>query len=122
MQALRTAASTARQPLTTLSPAALRKALRQAGNIVKADEVAEVLSYISKDREYSELDQLHLVLLLDGSVQQLRCGLPTGAQRQSVKEDFIMWADPGTKALYQLMQGSQDRLVKDSPGWRRMAA
>ena len=122
MQALRMAASTARRPLTTFSPAALRKALQQAGNIVEAGEVDEVLSYVLQDRQYPELDQLHLVLLLDGSVQQLRCGLTSIAQRQTVKKHFIMWADSRSEVLYKLMQGSQDRMVKDSPGWRRIAA
>lgn len=60
MQAVEYAASKRGHPVTTFSPAVLRQALRQAGNILKPDEVDTVL-YAVKDRQLADLDQLYLV-------------------------------------------------------------
>lgn len=73
LQALQEAAAASNRHLSIFSPAVLRQALRQAGNILKPEEVEHVLEYTVKDQDYPDLDQLYVVLLRDGSVQQLRC-------------------------------------------------
>ncbi len=90
VQALRQAATANGKRLTTFSPAVLRKALRQAGNVVAPCGVPEVLQYVISDRNYEDLDKLHLVLLCDGSVQQLRYGPPPSGNQPKEKQFFYV--------------------------------
>ncbi|DBB04152.1 TPA: hypothetical protein ACH3X1_013198 [Trebouxia sp. C0004] len=84
---------------TFFSPAVLRKALRQAGNVVAPCDVPEVLQYVISDRQYAGFDKLHLVLLYDGSVRQLRYGpAPSGNQ-------------PKEKAVLHVVQAQIQRAV-----------
>ena len=121
LQAVQDAAVVRGLSIKQFSPAVVRRALRQAGNILEADEVEEVLTYIIKDRQYSELDQLYVVLLRDASVQQLRCNLSPGTQQPPVQKQFFMWGDDESQALYNLMEGSGHQQVVDCTAWRQIA-
>ena len=106
--------------LSIFSPAILRQALRQAGNVVAPHDVPEVLHYVIRDSQYADLDKLHLVLLCDGSVQQLRYGTAAGGTQPKEKQ-FFMWRNSRSKELYDLMPASAHEQVQDSPSWRQIA-
>lgn len=53
-------------------------------------DVPEVLQYVISDRNYEDLDKLHLVLLCDGSVQQLRYGPPPSGNQPKEKQFFYV--------------------------------
>ncbi len=82
-------------------------------------DIPEVLLYVISDRQYADLDKLHLVLMRDGSVQQLRYGPPPSNQPK--EKQFFVWRNPRSKELYDLMPGSQHEQVEDSPAWRQIA-
>ncbi len=136
--------------LKTFSPAALRRALRQAGNVVAPHDIAEVLQYVISDHQYADLDKLHLILLQDGSVQQLRYGpgpgptaptapttpsaptapfAPTAPTAPSAptaptapkEKQYFMWQASRARELYDLMPASQHEQVEDAPAWRQIA-
>ncbi len=107
--------------LKTFSPALLRKALRQAGNVVAPHDIAEVLHYVISDHQYGDLDKLHLVLLRDGSVQQLRYGPAPNAPDQPKEKQYFIWQATRTRELYDLMPASQHEQVEDAPAWRQIA-
>ena len=99
--------------MTTLSPELLRQALRQAGNILKPDEVNDVLRYVVKDKKLAELDQVYLVLTLDGRVEKLCCSAhPFSAQQQPMKKQFFIWRDSFSKDLYHLMDNKHQKVVE----------
>ena len=121
LQAVRQAATANGKPMTTFTPAVLRAALRQAGNVVKPEEVSEVLLYAIRDQRVADLDKLHLILLRDGSVQQLRYGpAPTG-QAHAKEKRYFMWRTNKFRGLYQLMQDNEHERVEMSPAWRDIA-
>lgn len=113
LQAVFEAAGKTSTQLAYLSPAMLRKALRSAGNIIGSDEVAEVLSYAIKDGAFSELHDLHLILLKDGSVQQLKWG-PSSSK-------FFVFADDTSEAFFGLMATNKHQLVEHSDAWTQLA-
>ena len=121
MQAVEYAASKRGRPVTTFSPAVLRQALRRAGNILKPAEVDAVLHYAVKDKQLADLDQLYLILTLDGRLKQLRCSPnPFSAQQQPIQKQFFMWHDPLSIDLYHLLDNSHQK-VAESQAWRSIA-
>lgn len=119
LQAVRQAATANGRPMTIFTPAVLRAALRQAGNVVKPEEVSEVLLYAVQDKQVADLDKLHLILLRDGSVQQLRYG-PAGPAHAKEKR-YFMWRTTKYMGLYNLMQDSQHLQVQKSAAWQHIA-
>ena len=121
LQALEKAADISGHALTVFSPATLRKALRQAGNVVKPEEIEAVLLYVIKDEQIRDLDKLYLVLLLDGTVTQLvfHPELPTRGHYEEVQ--YFMYTEEASLKMYTLMQYSEHRKVKDCEAWREMA-
>jgi len=109
------------RPLTVFSPALLRKALREAGNIVKPVEIAEVLLYAIKDGQAADLDRLHLILLRNGTVQQLLVGPQPSGQNGLREKKFFMCQNNKAKELYDLMPNSTHAQVEVSEGWRQIA-
>lgn len=107
--------------LKTFSPAVLRNALRQAGNVVAPHDIAEVLHYVISDHQYADLDKLHLILLRDGSVQQLRYGPASNGPNQPKEKQYFIWQATRTRELYDLMPASQHEQVEDAPAWRQIA-
>ena len=100
--------------MTLFSPAKLRSALLTAGNIVKPDEISEVLSYVIGDGQYQELDGLHLILLNDGSVQQIEWDSSRGKR-------YFVFTDAESKSIYSLMEGNKHQLVETSPAWELLS-
>lgn len=121
MQAVEYAASKRGRLVTTFSPVVLRQALKQAGNILKPEEVDEVLLYAVKDNQLAELDQLYLVLTLGGCLKQLRCSPnPFSAQQQPMQTQFYMWRSSLSKDLYQFLDNNHQK-VAESQAWRSIA-
>lgn len=106
MQAL----TTSSRSVTLFSPDKLRKALLSAGNIVKPEEVSAVLSYVTSDGEYEDLNGLHLILLNDGSLQQLLWGGRGGNK-------YFVFTDAKSERIYKLMEGNKHQLVKSCSAW-----
>lgn len=102
------------EDITLFSPAELRGALLTAGNIVKPDEVSEVLSYVIGDDKYQELDGLHLILLNNGSVQQIEWDSSGG-------ERYFVFTDAKSKSIYSLMEGNKPHLVQSSSAWEALS-
>lgn len=121
MQALEKAAGISGHPLPIFSPKKLREALRQAGNVVKPEEIEAVLLYVIKDKQFSELDKLYLALLLDGTVQQLQFDPQPHAKHQQTGKQFFVHGGENSLELYGLMQNSDHKKVQDSQGWREIA-
>lgn len=121
MQAVQHALKAREHPVKTFSPAVLRQALKQAGNILKPDEVNAVLAYVVGDRRYAELDQLYLVLTCDNLVHQLRCRPNPPVQQSSTQPQLVLWRDEQSRRLYNLMADSEHLQVVDSHGWRQIA-
>lgn len=88
--------------------------------MVALHDIPEVLLYVIRDGQYADLDKLHLVLLCDGSVQQLRYG-PAAGNNQPKQKQFFMWRNSRSKELYDLMPASAHEQVQDSPAWRQIA-
>lgn len=123
------------QSLQIFSPAKVRQALRQAGNIVKPADIDEVLMYAISDGNIADLDKLYLVLLQDQSVQQLHYGLQSPAQQEcrgarsffsaifSNKEQrfFVPGRSAAIQKMCSLMEDSKHKLVVESPAWRKIA-
>lgn len=98
-------------PATTFfSPHKLRRALLAAGNIVKPDEVSEVLSYVISDGEYRGLDGLHLILLNDESVEQFKWDSSGGKQ-------YIVFTESKSESIFNLMKVSKHKLIQGSSTW-----
>ena len=121
VQALHEAATAEGKPLTMLSPAVLRKALRRAGNMVKAEEVADVFLYAIKDNQIMDLHGLYLILLLDGSVQQFRCGPAPSGNDQAKEKFYFMWRHYRSKELYDLMPDSKHEQVETCAAWKQLS-
>ena len=121
LQALEQASVAKGRRLTMFTPALLRQALRQAGQVVRRREIDEVLAYVISDRRYSDLDQLWLVLLCNNTVAQLRCGPTVSAEHQDGEEEFFLWTDIYTRKMYDLMPNSEHRKVQDCEAWRQIA-
>lgn len=92
------------------SPGKLRNALLSAGNIVKPDEVSSVLSYVTSDGRYDKLNGLYLILLQDGSVQQIKRDI-------SMAKKYFVFTDAHSEIIYNLMEGKKGELVKGSSTW-----
>lgn len=97
-----------------LRPDTLRRALLSAGNIVKPDEVSDVLSYVTSDKRFENLDGLHLILLHDGTVQQMKWD-STGGMK------YFIFTDDTSQGIYDLMEGSKHQLVEGSPAWKKLS-
>ena len=96
--------------------------MRQAGNVVKPDEIEAVLQYVIKDKQYADLDKLYLVLLPDGTVQQLHTSPESAAEKhQNTRKQFFMWREEQALKLYNLMQNSEHHKVQNCGGWRDIA-
>ena len=119
LQAIKDSASARGRPIKRFSPAKLRQALTRAGNILKPDEVNEVLLYLAKDGNIAELDQLYLVLTQDGNMHQLQCS--RNVQQHPVEKQFFMWTDAQSTDMYDLLLDSKDQQVVDCEGWRHIA-
>ncbi|KAL3132912.1 hypothetical protein ABBQ38_006826 [Trebouxia sp. C0009 RCD-2024] len=102
------ALTTSSRSVTLFSPDKLRKALLSAGNIVKPEEVSAVLSYVTSDGEYEDLNGLHLILLNDGSLQQLLWGGRGGNK-------YFVFTDAKSERIYKLMEGNKHQLVRGGP-------
>lgn len=100
--------------MTLFGPDKLRAALVTAGNIVKPSEVSEVLSYVTKDGKYKELDGLHLILLKNGSVQQIEWDSSGGKK-------YFVFTDAKSKSIYSLMEGNKHQLVESSSTWETLS-
>ena len=85
-----------------------------AGNIVKPEEISAVLSYVASDGKYEELNGLHLILLQNGSVQQVQKDI-------SMDKKYFVFTDAISEVIYNLMEGKKDELVKASPIWARLS-
>lgn len=96
--------------MTLFGPVKLRCALLTAGNIVKPSEISEVLSYVTKDGKYQGLDGLHLILLKNGSVQQIEWD-------SSGSKKYFVFTDAKSKSIYSLMEGNKHQLVESSSAW-----
>lgn len=96
--------------MTVFSLEKLRCALLTAGNIVKPDEVSEALSYVISDGEIEGLIGLHLVLLQNGSIQQIEWGSNSG-------EKYFVFTDGKSQSIYRLMEGNKHQLVERSIAW-----
>ena len=103
-----------KEPMTLFSPEKLRSALLDAGNIVEPTEVSEVLSYVISDGATQGLNGLHLILLRDGSVQQIEWDSSGGKK-------YFVFTDDTSKRIYDLMEGSKHRLVNSSTAWETLS-
>lgn len=112
VQALTTSCSS----LKLFSPDTLRKALSSAGNIVQPDEVSEVLRYVTSDERYEDLDGLYLILLNDGSVQQIMWDRAEGTKYFVFTDALDM-----SEAVYSLMEGNKHQLVESSSAWKELS-
>lgn len=123
LQAVQNAASADGRSLTLLTPAVLRRALRQAGRVVNPAHIDEVLMYVISEGEIADLDKLHLVLLRDGSVQQLHYnyGVLSSTQLDEGQQFFIPGNSNASKKMYSLMEDSKHMQVKKSPAWCKIA-
>ena len=112
------AAAKGKLNLTLFSPATLRSALRAAGNVLKPEEVEEVLQYVIKDKDFADLDGLYLVHLVDNSVKRL-------AWHNSVPvhlgKRFFLAGDGDSQSIYDLMSVSAGQLVKPSQAWKTLS-
>ena len=100
--------------LQYFTPARLRDALRTAGNIVRKAEIAEVLSYVVKDGSYSDLNNLHLILLKDGSIKQIKWN-------QLSSTTYFVFADSQSEKIFDLMAANKHQLVEHSPAWTKLS-
>ena len=108
LQSLQQCASASKADLTWFSPAVLRSALKRAGKIIQAEHINDVLEYCISDGQYAELDQLSLLLLADGSIQQF----------STASQADILFAPVGRgRDLYKLMPASKHRQVQRLPVW-----
>ncbi|KAL3132915.1 hypothetical protein ABBQ38_006829 [Trebouxia sp. C0009 RCD-2024] len=110
MQALTTSSSS----VTLFSPDVLRKALLSAGKIVKPDEVSAVLGYATSDKKYRDLHGLHLILLSDGSIEQIKWDSSGGNK-------YFVFTDAMSKSIYGLMKGNKHQLVKTCSTWETLS-
>ena len=118
---MQAAAAADGQTLTLLTPAVLRQALRQAGKVVNPADIEEVLMYVINEGEIADLDKLYLVLLRDGSVQQLHHGVLSSAQLDEGQQFFVPGNSTASEKMYSLMENSKHQQVKESPAWRKIA-
>ena len=102
-------------PLVEFTPAVLRKALRAAGNIVETADIPTVLEFVICDGVYEELHDLYLLLLQDGSVQQLKWRSPGNS--------YLVATDEESKVIVDLMAraGNRELLVEPAPAWTTMS-
>lgn len=83
--------------MTLFGPEKLRDALLTAGNIVKPSEISDD---VTKDGKYQALDGLHLILLKNGSVQQIEWD-------SSGSKKYFVFTDAKSKSIYSLMEGNK---------------
>lgn len=80
-------------PAAQLTPETLRQAVRRKGNIVKADEVTEVLDYVTREGQHGDLHKLYLILAADNSVHKFVCCQPGLSQHKR------LWVPPQQAVL-----------------------
>ncbi len=112
--------SSQRQEADLLLTSSPQKSPATGRQLVAPCDIPEVLLYVISDVQYADLDKLHLVLMRDGSVQQLRIKPPPSGNQPKEKQ-FFMWHNPRSKELYDLMPASAHEQVQDSPAWRQIA-
>lgn len=100
--------------VTFFSAQKLRRSLLNAGNIVKPDEVTEVLSYVISDGEYWGLDGLHLILLNNGSIEQFKWDSRDG-------EQYFVCTDSKSESILNLMKVSLHKLIQSSSIWSTLS-
>lgn len=93
-----------------MSPVVLRYAIKVAGNIVKPQEVENVLSYAISDQQYDQLHGLYLLLLANQTVQQ--CSW-RDSQRFPGKQYFT-YRDVPSQAIYELLPAGTTQPAKRS--------
>lgn len=112
------AAAEGKIQLTIFTPSTLRHALRAAGNIVKPEEVEEVLQYTISDSHHSDLDELYLILLANNTVQKLAWHSRSSG---SFTKRFFLAGDGDSQSIYDLMSVSTGQQVKPSQAWRTLS-
>ena len=113
-QAIISAATSTGTHVTYFNADSLRRALRAAGNIVKPSEVPEVLSFVIRDGKYEDLHDLHLILLSDGSVQQIKWRSPED-------QTYFVFSDNKSKSIFDLMSSNKHQLVEHTQAWEDMS-
>ena len=103
--------------LKMLTPALLREALRSAGNIILADEVDEVLSYVISDGCCDDLCGLCLLRMQDGTVEQILDPSASSVNEQeqpklapSLKPSTICFLIPAITRLWRTVQHGETLL------------
>ena len=114
MQAIRAAAEKDNVQLTFLSASNLRQALRSKGNIVKPSEISAVLSYVISDDKFEDLHDLHLILLSDNTIKQMKWNSPGSSK-------YFVFTDPKSRSIFDLMAANKHQLVEHAPAWAAMA-
>ncbi len=114
MQAIKSASASNTTQLDFFSPNKLRDALRSQGNIVRSTEIPEVLAYVIKDGNFEELHDLYLVLLSNGSVQQIKWNAPRSPK-------YFVFTDSKSQSIFDLMTANKHQLVEHAPAWADMS-
>jgi len=114
MQAIRAAAEKDNVQLTFLSASNMRRALRSKGNIVKPSEVSTFLSYVISDDKFEDLHDLHLILLSDNTIKQIKWNSPGSSK-------YFVFTDPKSRSMFGLMAANKHQLVEHAPAWAAMA-
>jgi len=114
MQAIRGAAATDNVQLIFLSASSMRQALRSKGNIVKPSEISAVLSYVISDDNFEDLHDLHLILLSDNTVKQIKWNSPGSSK-------YFVFTDPKSRSIFDLMAANKHQLVEHAPAWAAMS-
>ena len=114
MQGIRSAAERDNAELTFLSASIMRQALRSKGNIVKPSEISAVLSYVISDDKFEDLHDLHLILLSDNTIKQIKW-------YSSGSSKYFVFTDAKSRSIFDLMAANNDQLVQHAPAWVAMS-
>ena len=114
MQAIRAAAERDNAQLTFLSASIMRQALRSKGNLVKPSEISAVLSYVISDEKFEDLHDLHLILLSDNSIKQIKWNSPGSSK-------YFVFTDAKSRSIFDLMAANKHQLVEHAPAWAAMS-
>jgi len=114
MQEIRAAAARDNVQLTFLSASNMRQALRSKGNIVNPSEISTVLSYVISDENFEDLHDLHLILLGDNTVKQIKWKSPKSSR-------YFVFTDAKSRSIFDLMAANKHQLVEHAPAWAAMS-
>ncbi|DBB08911.1 TPA: hypothetical protein ACH3X3_007553 [Trebouxia sp. C0006] len=92
----------------------MRPVLRSKGNIVKPSEISAVLSYIISDDKFENLHDLHLIVLSDNTVKQIKWNSPR-------RSKYFVFTDAKSRSIFDLMAANKHQLVEHAPAWAAMA-